>query len=264
MNAKKIAIIIGVVLLVLGSCFGFYKLFNFEKNNKETNTNIDKIGESTIKKLYSYLLNDNALEYDGVHSTHYVINTNLANQNTRYIQAMIYQYILNYDNFSLEVLTKEELSEVLNNTNNSTPLYKVSLSKFKKAAKTILGPDIKFISTDFDYNKNIKAKYNNEYYYIYGTNENINNNYIEYKEIIRYALTENNTVIKIYDYYLKCDLETKQCYNDENRKDLNTAIVYSSNFNIDNYINNLVTYEHSFKYDKETDSFYYYSSTVVN
>lgn len=264
MNIKKIAIFTGVVILVIGACFGFVKLFNFEKNNEEEKTNIDEIGEDTIQRLYSYLLNDNALEYDGVHSVHFIVSTNLANQNTRYIQAMIYQYILNYDASVLEALTKEELDKILNSDNNYTPLYKVSLNKFTEAAKIILGPDIEFKSTDFEYNKNIKVKFIDDYYYIYDNNNNLTNNYVEYKKITRYALTENNTIIKIYDYYLKCDLETKLCYNDEDRADLNNSIIYSDNFNIDNYINNLVTYEHSFKYDKNTDNFYYYSSTITD
>ena len=264
MNTKKIVIFIGVILLVIGACFGFYKLFNFEKENEESKTSIDEIGESTIKELYSYLLNDNVLEYDGVHSIHYVLGTNLGSQNARYVQATIYQYILNYDEFNLETLTQEELAQVMDNTSNCTALYKISLDAFLSAAKKVYGEEIEFRSTDFDYSQNIKAKFINDYYYIYDNNNIVEKNYIEFKDITRYALTENNTVIKIYDYYLKCDLETKQCFNDEDRADLNASIVYSDNFDINNYLNYLVTYEHSFKYNEETDSFYYYSSTIVD
>ena len=139
MNTKKIVIFIGVILLVIGACFGFYKLFNFEKENEESKTSIDEIGESTIKELYSYLLNDNVLEYDGVHSIHYVLGTNLGSQNARYVQATIYQYILNYDEFNLETLTQEELAQVMDNTSNCTALYKISLEDFLSSAKKIYG-----------------------------------------------------------------------------------------------------------------------------
>lgn len=265
MSKKKIIMIIIVIILVVGLSFLFIKLFDFEGQTNINNEHNEskEVDEQTIHQLYSYFLENNELEYNGVHSTYFIRNNNLANQNARYVQAMLYQYILNYDEFSLETLSTEELNTVVSNQDNYTPLYKVSLASFEKALKVVLGPDITYRPTDFDYTKSIKAKFNDEldYYYIYDTNEKLETNFIEYKEMARYAVSEDE--IKIYDYYLKCDTTTNNCYNDENRSSINSNIKYSTNFDVNNYLNNITTYEHTFKYNSDTDNYYWYSSQMI-
>lgn len=258
MNKKKIIITVLVIILVIGISYAFINLFNFEGSNEETYKNNIEVTEEEIHKLYSYLLKDNSLEFEAMHSNHYSSNSNISN----YVKkSMIYQYLLNYDEFSLEILTKEELSAALPNSINYTPLYKISTIKMEETLYKLFGPNASLNDGDFEYSKSIKGSWQNDYYYIYDTNNQTETNFIEYKNMTRYSVSESE--VKIYDYYLKCDTITNKCYNDERRASINNSISYNSNFNINNYLNNLVTYEHVFKYNNDTLEFYWYSSQVI-
>ena len=78
----------------------------------------------------------------------------------------------------------------------------------------------------------------------------------------RYLVTDNNATIKIYDYYLKCNIETNICYNDERNRYINNNVKYTEDLNLDNYTNYLTTYEHTFKYDN--GNYYWVSSNATN
>lgn len=262
MNKEKIIMIIIVVILVIGLGFLFIKLFDFENQTDINNeSNISKeVDEETIHQLYSYFLENNEVEYSGIHSTHYVGNKNIVNQNPQYVNAMIYQYILNNNQSSLETLTSEELSTVVNNSQNYTPLYKVSLSKFEEVTNLLLGQEVTLRPREFAYTNKVKAVFANDYYYIYDTLEEVDKDFIEFKAITRYAVSEDE--ITIYEYYLKCDTTTNVCFNDEARDSL-SDITYTIDFNINNYLNSLTIYEHTFKYNSENDSYYWYSSQMA-
>ena len=260
MNKKKIIMIIIVTILVISLSLLFIKLFDFEdqtSNNDEHNIS-KKIDEETIHQLYSYFLENNEVEYSGIHSTHYVGKT-IVNQNPQYVNAMVYQYILNNDKSSLEVLTKEELNRVVNNSLNYTPLYKVSLSKFEEVTNLLLGPEVTLKPREFSYTNKVKAVFVDNYYYIYDTLEETTKDFVEFKSITRYAVSED--AIKIYEYYLKCDTTTNLCYNDEARDSLSN-ITYTNDFSINDYLNNLTIYEHTFKYNSNTDTYYWNSSQM--
>ena len=79
--------------------------------------------------------------------------------------------------------------------------------------------------------------------------------------MLRYAVTDNNKTIKIYDYYLKCDVNTQNCYNDDKLSKLNNKVKYNSSININQYISDLVTYEHTFIY--EDGNFHWKNSQVI-
>lgn len=262
MNKKKILIFVIVIIFVIGICFAFIKLFDFENSEEENNVPEIVVNEELVDKLYSYLIENNEMELNALHSAFYTTYNTLS---VDAIQTMIYQYIINYDEFALETLTPQELGSIVNNSSGFTPLYKISLDVFLDNLSTIFGPDITFTPKTFNYSKNIRAHYDEEtnYYYIYNLNNEEEITFTEYKNMTRYALTENNTIIKIYDYYLKCDTTTNICYNDERRRNVNDFITYSPNLNIESYINNLVTYEHTFKYDTQTEEFYWVSSQEV-
>ena len=90
--------------------------------------------------------------------------------------------------------------------------------------------------------------------------EEVDKDFIEFKAITRYAVSEDE--ITIYEYYLKCDTTTNVCFNDEARDSL-SDITYTIDFNINNYLNSLTIYEHTFKYNSENDSYYWYSSQMA-
>ena len=252
-----------VALLVGIMCIVFINVFDFEKNEEENKTNINEIGEETVKELYSYFLKDNSLGIKGTYTNGYV---HYQNFNNVMLKAMIYQYILNNDKQSLEKLTQEELDSVLNQK-GFTPIHKISKNKFEEVLNIIFEPDATVVYNDFNYSDNISLHYANDYYYVYNNNNNNNSttksdDYI-YKNMIRYAIAENGNVIKIYDNYLRCDLSTNRCYNDEAKESVNSNIVYSDNFNISNYKDNLTTYEHTFRFNAENNRYYWDSSQTI-
>lgn len=258
MNKKKLIIILLVIVLVIGISYAFIKLFDFEGSEEETYRNNIEVTEEEIHELYSYLLKDNSLEFEAMHSNHYSSNSNISN----YVKkSMIYQYLLNYDPSSLETLTQEELTAALPNSTNYTPLYKISTTKIEETLYILFGPDATINDGDFDYSRSIKGSWQGDYYYIYDTLDQSETNFIEFKNMTRYSVSESEVII--YDYYLKCDTITNRCYNDERRASINNSITYSSNFDINNYLNDLVTYEHVFKYNTDTREFYWYSSQVA-
>ena len=138
MNKKKLIIILLVIVLVIGISYAFIKLFDFEGSEEETYRNNIEVTEEEIHELYSYLLKDNSLEFEAMHSNHYSSNSNISN----YVKkSMIYQYLLNYDPSSLETLTQEELTAALPNSTNYTPLYKISTTKIEETLYKLFGPD---------------------------------------------------------------------------------------------------------------------------
>ena len=256
---KKILIFIGVTLLVRIMCIVLINVFNFEGNEEENKTNINEIGEDTVNELYSYFLVDNPLGIRGIYTNGYV---HYQNFNNVMLKAMIYQYILNNAELSLETLTQEELNSVLNQT-GFIPVHKISKNKFEEVLNIMFEPEAAIVYNDFNYSNNISLHFANDYYYVYNNNSTTSSDDYVYKNMIRYAIAENGTVIKIYDNYLRCDVNTNRCYNDEAKESVNSNVVYSENFNISDHIDDLVTYEHTFRLNEENNSYYWDSTQTV-
>lgn len=249
-----------VILLVILIVSLFIFLFGFERDNEEESPNID---EELINQLYSYLPT-NPMSYQTVYTGHYIRLTNIDNT---IISSVIYDYIKEYEPDVIEETSLEEFET--NNLIHDTaqvvnPLCKIKVEEFLKVYPQIFGSsnELDIANFRYDYSTLAVVDANQTYYYFYTTTPLSNSsNEVVYKDIIRYALTDNNTTIEIYDYYLKCDLNTNSCYNDERKNNLNNQITYSSNFDIANYTNNLVTYKHTYKY--EDGHYYWYSSELV-
>ena len=260
MNKRKVVMYLLVFILVVVICLGFLKFFGFESN--KNNDSSSEINEKLVLKLYSYLIDVNASKVTSMYNGNYASYNSLSYDS---ILIMVYEYIKTYDEFELEITTIDELlnNNIINNQNGITPLYKIKITEFEKVFKIIFGKNEKLNLIDFTYNINtfFKLDANKMYYYVYTNNESKDNNEVVFKEMLRYAVTDNNQTVKIYDYYLKCDINSLNCYNDDKLSKLNNKIKYNSSINIDSYKNSLITYEHTFIY--EDGNFHWKSSQVI-
>ena len=241
MNGKKAMMIaiVAVIVVLLGYILPI--VFSFEGKDSDVNS-FKQVDDSYINVLYSYLPTDN---YSSVYNNYNAYFTTKNNLSKNMLMAMTYNYIVTSDRFKLITLDDNEKEE--------QALYKISLIDFRKAYQTVFSVD-DFQPIDFEYN-NIKGIIKNEYVFIY--NNNVSEDYVNYKNINSYALTNNGEEIIIYDYYVKCNRITNTCYNDANMTIPNSRVNSINNINEDN----LVKYKHVFKYDK--GSYYWYSSEVV-
>ena len=260
MNKRKVVMYLLVFILVVVICLGFVKFFGFESNKEESKTN--DINEELVLKLYSYLIDVNASKVTSMYNGNYASYNSLSYDS---ILIMIYEYIKTYDEFELEATTIDELlnNNIINNQDGVIPLYKIKIEEIEKVFKIIFGNSEKLNVIDFSYDINTFFKFdsNKTYYYVYTNNISEENSDVVFKEMLRYAVTDNNKTIKIYDYYLKCDVNTQNCYNDDKLSKLNNKVKYNSSININQYISDLVTYEHTFIY--EDGNFHWKSSQVI-
>lgn len=259
MNKQKIIMYLLVIVLVVIICFGFVKFFGFESNKEKNKTN--DINEELVLKLYSYLIDVNASKVTSMYNGNYASYNSLSYNS---ILIMIYEYIKTYDDFELEATTIDELlnNSIIDIQDGVIPLYKIKIEEFEKVFKIIFGNGEKLNLIDFSYDINtfFKLDSNKTYYYVYTNNISEENSDVVFKEMLRYAVTDNNKTIKIYDYYLKCDVNNQNCYNDDKLSKLNNKVKYNSSININQYINDLVTYEHTFIYE---DGYFHWKSSQV-
>ena len=89
----------------------------------------------------------------------------------------------------------------------------------------------------------------NDNYYIY--EENTIDNIIYYKGLDSYTLTDNRETIKLNEYYLRCNKETKECFDKEGSDTPVSYIRYSENLDINSIKDKIKRYEHVFKYESD-------------
>ena len=144
-----------------------------------------------------------------------------------------------------------------------TPINKISVSEFNAIFPIVFGDATLFNIDDFRYDYDTLLNLNDtfDYYFVYNIPLENTNNDIVFRDIVRYAVTDNGQTIEIYDYYLKCDLNNNNCYNNERKTELNSSIKYSNNFNINNYSDLLTIYKHTYKYNN--GNYYWFSSEVA-
>ena len=246
---KKIFVWILVFLFVIATVFLFTKIFEFRATSQDK---APEVTEELVNKLYSYLPKENDFGVSTMYTTYYTTNQNI---NYSVMSMMAYNYISNYDSFKLENISDAEFKSL---KVGGTPLYKISKDNIWKVIYTIFGNEAKYSFGDFNINATTAGKFANDYYYIYKKNSDIDNNYVIFNNKLSYTITDNNKTIKIYDYYLKCDITTKLCYNDERSTISNSYFKYKDNLNVLEGKNNLKQYEHTFKY--ENGNYYWVSS----
>lgn len=267
MKTRKIIMCIIAVILVIAIMFLFVNVFAFEDDPVENTptATTPEITEDLINQLYSYIP-ENEMGLHTMYTGYYNTINNISND---IILSMIYEYLLEFDEFSLEATSLDELTinNVLlsnDNINDLKPLYKISVDVVNETFPKIFGESQTFKIANFRYNYNTLGRLDstNSYFYIFNnTPLETNKNDIVFRGITKYAVTNNNETIEIYDYYLKCDLNTNNCYNDEEKKLLNNNIKYTDNFDINNYLDKTVTYKHTYKF--EHDYYYWFSSDLA-
>ena len=220
----------------------FY-IFNNITFKSDDNSAIPEIDSNLITKLYTYLPSKEIGDTQTLYNTYYLTINNIS-----YITQglMTYNYIINYDEFKLKTVPEEEK----NNLNiEGTILYKITKEDFINALTYLFGTNERYYDTDFKINSNLKAKFKNDNYYIY--EENTIDNIIYYKGLDSYTLTDNRETIKLNEYYLRCNKETKECFDKEGSDTPVSYIRYSENLDINSIKDKIKRYEHVFKYESD-------------
>ena len=123
-----------------------------------------------------------------------------------------YNYIKRYDNLKIEVVSEDD-KKVFNK--EGVLDTKIKLEDFKK----VIAPKVS----------------NNAYYH----------------GMLSYTMMDNNNTIKITEYYLGCDKETKYCYNnqsyDKNMLKKNNYVLYDDMLDVSTITEKLKKYVHTFK-----------------
>lgn len=246
---KKIIMYIVVILIVLGLGFMFIKVFAFDKNENIEVPDIPEVTDTLVKKLYNVLPTTNRFSQYSVYTGEYKTKSS-----TSYnaMGTITFNYINIFDEFSPELVSEEERNNI-----NGNVLYKVNKDIFLKDSKNILGPEVSFKPESLEISDNEKIKLINDYYYVYEVPKE-ESEYVYYKIYDSYTLTDNKQIIKIYEYYLRCNKNTSICYNTEKDDDMNNYIKYQENINVLDYKDHLKKFEHVFEYDK---NHYYWKST---
>lgn len=237
---KKLVMYICVALIVVLVCFTFSKTFAFKNNTK---TDAPEITTDLIQELYSYLPTKEIGNVQTLYNTYYLTINNIS-----YItQAlMAYNYIITYDEFKLKTVTNEEN---INLNLKGNILYKITKEDFVNTINQLFGTTKNYYDTDLTINSKLKVKFINDNYYIY--EEPTNNNIVYFKGLESYTVTDSRETIKLIEYYLRCDKETKLCYDKEGSDNPVSYIKYSDNLDVSSIKNHLKYYEHVFTYNKD-------------
>lgn len=237
---KKLVMYICVALIVIFVCFTFSKTFAFKNN---TNTNAPEVTTDLIKELYTYLPSKEIGNTQTLYNTYYLTINNIS-----YVtQAlMVYNYLVNNDNFKFKTVND---TEKINLNIDGNILYKITKEDFLNTIYYLFGTVKNYYDTDFTINSNLKAKFFNDNYYIYEDAKE--NNVVYYKELESYTVTDSRETIKLIEYYLRCDKQTKQCFDKEGSDIPVSYIKYSENLDITSIKNYLKYYEHVFEYNKD-------------
>ena len=242
LTKKEILAYILVFIITMTLTFTFLKTFAFEKNEHKVN---NEVSEELIKRLYSYIPN---------YRSYYNKYQNLSSSE---IGKVIYNYILNYNN---SLLTNYSINELESNE-DVTPIGKIKKEDYEDVAYYIYGKDIKLNHQNLTLYPNIKALFKDDYYLIYKLNNYPDNNK-ERRIYTSYELTDNGNTIIIYDRYIICDISTKKCYNDTEKRSLsNYSFIVNDEVDLENNMSRARAYKHTFK---KVDNNYIWVSSEID
>lgn len=261
---KMLGVLLAILFAVVFSAV-FVKVFSFERKKDdeiEVNSYYPTVNTEFIEQLYSYIP-----DYDdyGRMTMYGYLYTKYQNLSRDVVLGIIYNYIVKYDSSSLEKLTIQDLQSQnigVDFSENLTPLYKVSLSKFLEVGKIIFGSNEVIPESDFIIDYETRAHYvNGVGYQIYKINSSQSPDFIVKKVYDKYEITNNNNTIIIYDYYVKCDKVGSACYDDEKRAKNNLVLKnVNGSIYLENRLSDAQGYKHTFKF--EDGNYYWYSSEL--
>jgi len=123
-----------------------------------------------------------------------------------------------------------------------------------------LGSLDSFSPSDVDLSNTKRLKKVGNYFYIYEVESSFSDNYVYFRYLDSYTVTDSNKTVKLYDYFLVCDSKTLECFTNEANKNnkMKSNITYSANLNLKDYEMSLDRFEHTFIYK---DGHYYWKSS---
>lgn len=247
---KRIVLYLIVGIISAGICILFVKVFYFEKYTPQRRS-FKEVDEQLIQELYEYIPKELDAQANNFYAES-VINYTTLNHKSALI--MLYNYISK--NQSLSQATTNELDALkITDYDKEYTAYKINITDFEGAVNKVFGNVSGSLTLEsFIINYETYAKLSGDTFYIYHISNPVKE-YVTYTGIVSYSTQDNNDTIVIEDYYLKCSVITKKCYNDSRLANPNNNITYSENMDIKNYIPKLKTYEHTFR--KEKNSFYW-------
>lgn len=257
-NNEKIIVILGVLIMLTFLVWIFLTVFKFEKNSKIDTFNVT---DEEVAKVYEI----NSQETDFARYTFYsgykIDYDDLAYD---YVATLAYQELLKENKLSTDV-TIDDLKDagVAINIRDVKPLYKITVNSFNEKIKYLFGNNITIENTSFKINNNLFGclSSDKENIYIYEENSEEEEKYYVLKEFDSYGTQDNGKTLVIYDYFIKCNKETKDCFNDDRMAMPNHYLKYENNVlsNLDKSMR--AKYEHTYKWDN--DHYYWVSSELI-
>lgn len=244
---KRIVLYLVTVLCVIFAILLFIKFFAFDKKLEAL-----EVSEEDVMSVYSLVP-----DYYTYSSTFYSSLDYLAINNVSWdgIVQMTYRYLVKNDEFSFEAINesdkgKFESLELINKIKKST--FDNTVNKLFNEPHYTINKDVKV-----DSDKSLRYEENEEYLYIYKSNNEVPSNIKVYKGLYSYTLEDSNNVLKIKEYYLICNTESKECFNNESMSS-KSNITYREDLDVIEVMDRLTKFEHEFKY---IDGNFKYTST---
>ena len=252
-RTQKTILYVTTILLAIIILIIFGKMFMFERGKERMSGEVDT---DIVNKLYNYLPENNDYQLESVYNKF----SSFENININIIEAMIVNYLVNYDKEKIENITNDELINIGLDTSQFKLLYKISKDNLIYGSKMVFGDNKNIIFKDASIDKKTIGKYYDDTLYVYQTLENVDNNNIVYRKINKYSIEDDKT-IKIYDSYVICDKSTSICYSDDKKTIVNSNITYSNGMVFEDYKDNMKQYEHTFKYNN--GNYYWLNSKAI-
>lgn len=265
MKREKIIIIFITAILVVVLIALFLKVFSFEsdKNNNET-LEYPLIDDKYIEKLYKNLDGHDEKARGSIYNGYY---SKYANLSQEVVLAMTLNYVYNNDPFKLKVFSINELKEKniiknYENLENYKALYKISEKDFLEGGIKLFGKNSNIQLNNFTAADNIRGYYDKKekVVLVYEKKGGTSNQEI-FKNNLKYTVTNNNNTIYIYDNYINCNHENKNCYNDDKMQNINAEYKIVNDALSKDNLNSAATYKHVFQF--ENGYYYWYSSELV-
>ena len=232
-----------------------YNLFQFEPERKNQREEI-AITDELVNDLNGYLISDRYNKKYTMYNDFYITEKNLS---TDVVMSLVYNYVNNNESYNFILLTDEE-------KNNSyekgyEAIYKIKISDLEKAYKKVFGTKEKTRVNDFEINNIMGKKVSEDYFYIYNNVGENTDNYIIYKAIDTYMISNEGKELTIFEYFVKCDKLTNTCYSDDELNMVNSKVTIENDEIKINDIKDVVKFKHVYKKDSN-NNFYWFSTDV--
>lgn len=246
-DKKRIILYLVTGLCVIFVILLFVKFFAFDMKMEAL-----EVSEEDVMMVYSLVPDYYTYSSTLYSSLDYLAINNVSSDG---IVQMTYRYLVKNDEFSFESITESER----NNFKNLELINKIKKEKFTTTVEKLFNEPHYTINKDvkLDSDKSLRYEEDNEYLYIYKSNNEVSGNIKVYKGLYSYTLEDSNNVLKIKEYYLVCNSESKECFNNETMS-IKSNITYREDLDVIEVMDNLTKFEHEFKY---VDGNFKYTST---